>query len=73
MPPHIPPPEPPTSDRDLHPLAAAAVALVAVKLLAHIATNLWTPYEFHRDAFLYMAMGTHLRILHMDFPPLIAL
>jgi hypothetical protein len=38
----------------------------------HVAANVWTPYEFHRDAFLYMAMGTHLRILHMDFPPLMA-
>jgi len=49
------------------------LALVVVKLLAHVATNIWTPYEFHRDAFLYMAMGSHLRILHMDFPPLMAL
>jgi hypothetical protein len=73
MPPSAPPPEVPTTDRDVQPIAAAAVALVAVKLLAHLAANIWTPYEFHRDAFLYMAMGTHLRILHMDFPPLIAL
>jgi hypothetical protein len=55
------------------PLATTALVLVTVKLLAHVATNIWTPYEFHRDAFLYMAMGTHLRILHMDFPPLMAL
>ncbi len=54
-------------------LATVALTLVAIKLTAHIAANIWTPYEFHRDAFLYMAMGTHLRILHMDFPPLIAL
>ena len=46
------------------------LALVAVKLATHIAANVWTPYEFHRDAFLYTAMGSHLRILHMDFPPL---
>jgi len=59
--------------RDLPPLSAMALGLVAVKLAAHIAANIWTPYEFHRDAFLYMAMGTHLRILHMDFPPLMAL
>jgi len=50
-----------------------ALTLVAVKLAAHVAANIWTPYEFHRDAFLYMAMGSHLRILHMDFPPLMAL
>lgn len=32
-----------------------------------------TPYEFHRDELLYFSMGTHLRLFHMDFPPLIAL
>jgi len=61
------------NSRDLPPLSAIALALVAVKLAAHVATNIWTPYEFHRDAFLYMAMGSHLRILHMDFPPLMGL
>jgi hypothetical protein len=54
------------------PLATTAIVLIVAKLLAHVATNIWTPYEFHRDAFLYMAMGTHLRVLHMDFPPLMA-
>jgi 4-amino-4-deoxy-L-arabinose transferase-like glycosyltransferase len=57
----------------LQTLSAVALAIVAVKLAAHVAVNIWTPYEFHRDAFLYMAMGSHLRILHMDFPPLMAL
>ena len=47
--------------------------LVAVKLLLHLATNAFSPYEFHRDAFLYMAMGEHLRLWRMDFPPFIAL
>jgi len=61
------------NSRDLPPLSAIALALVAVKLAAHVAANIWTPYEFHRDAFLYMAMGSHLRILHMDFPPLMGL
>jgi hypothetical protein len=63
----------PGTSRLIPPLATAAIVLVAAKLLAHVAANVWTPYEFHRDAFLYMAMGTHLRILHMDFPPLMAL
>jgi len=63
----------PVADLERPRLAKAALALVAVKLVAHLATNIWTPYEFHRDAFLYMSMGTHLRIFHMDFPPLIAL
>jgi 4-amino-4-deoxy-L-arabinose transferase-like glycosyltransferase len=31
------------------------------------------PYEFHRDEFLYMAMGEHLRLFRMDFPPFIAM
>jgi hypothetical protein len=46
--------------------------LVAVKLFLHLATNAFTPYEIHRDAFLYMAMGEHLRFFTMDFPPGIA-
>jgi hypothetical protein len=47
--------------------------VVAVKLLLHLATNAFTPYEFHRDAFLYIAMGEHLRLFTMDFPPGIAM
>lgn len=54
-------------------IAVAAVGtLVAVKLLLHLATNAFGPYEIHRDAFLYMAMGEHLRFFTMDFPPGIA-
>jgi hypothetical protein len=49
------------------------VTLAAVKLLLHLATNAFSPYEFHRDAFLYMAMGEHLRLFTMDFPPGIAM
>ena len=49
------------------------VVLVGVKLLLHVATAAVTPYEFHRDELLYFSMGTHLRLFHMDFPPLIAL
>jgi hypothetical protein len=47
--------------------------LGGVVLGIHVVTNLITPYEFHRDELLYFAMGTHLRLFHMDFPPLIAL
>jgi 4-amino-4-deoxy-L-arabinose transferase-like glycosyltransferase len=53
-------------------LGAVAV-LLGLKLGAHVVTNLVTPYEFHRDEFLYLAMGTHFRPLHMDFPPMMAL
>lgn len=56
-----------------HPVATAALGLVALKLLAHLATAWLTPYEFHRDEFLYFAMGNHLRLLHMDFPPMSAM
>jgi hypothetical protein len=48
-------------------------ALAGLTLLAHLATNLFSPYGFHRDEFLYMAMGRHLRLWQMDFPPLIAI
>ena len=47
--------------------------MAVVVLLIHIATNLVTPYEFHRDEFLYFAMGEHLRLWRMDFPPFIAI
>ncbi|MFQ5703663.1 MAG: hypothetical protein ACE5HT_06545 [Gemmatimonadales bacterium] len=47
--------------------------LAAVEFTLHLATNALGPYEFHRDEFLYMAMGEHLRLWHMDFPPFIAM
>jgi hypothetical protein len=58
---------PPVSDQ------ALIVGLLAVKLLVHLVAAGITPYEFHRDEFLYFSMGTHLRLFHMDFPPMIAL
>ena len=59
---------------DRPPIAVGViVALVAVKLIAHFATNLFGPYEIHRDAFLYFAMGEHLSLWRMDFPPFIAM
>lgn len=55
-------------------MALAVVgALIAVKLALHFATNALGPYEFHRDEFLYMAMGEHLQLFRMDFPPFIAM
>ncbi len=48
-------------------------ALAGLKLALHLGTNAFGPYEFHRDEFLYMAMGEHLRLWHMDFPPFIAM
>jgi 4-amino-4-deoxy-L-arabinose transferase-like glycosyltransferase len=52
---------------------AIIVGLVTVKVLIHLVAAAITPYEFHRDEFLYFSMGTHLRLFHMDFPPMIAL
>ncbi|HSG82508.1 MAG TPA: glycosyltransferase family 39 protein [Gemmatimonadota bacterium] len=52
---------------------AVAGALVGLNLALHLATNAVGAYEFHRDAFLYMAMGEHLRLFAMDFPPFIAI
>jgi hypothetical protein len=49
------------------------VTLVALKLVLHFTTNVFGPYEFHRDEFMYMAMGEHLRLWSMDFPPAIAI
>jgi 4-amino-4-deoxy-L-arabinose transferase-like glycosyltransferase len=63
------PPRPAAPDAGT-PLIAA---LVAVKLAVHLAAIALTPYEFHRDEFLYFSMGTHLRLFHMDFPPMTAL
>ncbi len=47
--------------------------LASLKVGLHVASNAFGPYEFHRDEFLYFAMGEHLRLLHMDFPPFIAI
>ncbi|UCD25270.1 MAG: glycosyltransferase family 39 protein, partial [Gemmatimonadota bacterium] len=47
--------------------------MVVVKLALHFGVNLLGPYEFHRDEFLYMAMGEHLQLWSMDFPPFIAI
>ena len=47
--------------------------LAALALALHLAVNFATPYEFHRDEFLYFAMGRHLQLWRMDFPPFIAI
>ncbi|MEO7997050.1 MAG: glycosyltransferase family 39 protein, partial [Gemmatimonadaceae bacterium] len=53
--------------------APTAAGISIAVLVIHIITNFITPYGFHRDEFLYLAMGEHLRIWQMDFPPFIAL
>ncbi|MBI1809776.1 MAG: glycosyltransferase family 39 protein [Gemmatimonadetes bacterium] len=59
-------PRPPVFTRQL---AAFAVA----KLLVHVIVNAVTRFGFQRDEFLYFAMGEHLRLWRMDFPPGIAM
>lgn len=51
----------------------AAVGVTMFVLVMHIMANVITPYELHRDEFLYLAMGEHLRLWRMDFPPFIAI
>lgn len=64
----------PTPAPDRAPFASRIVYSVAGLMLAlHLVTNLVSPYGIHRDEFLYFAMGRHLRLWHMDFPPLIAM
>ena len=47
--------------------------LAAGIVVAHVIVNATSPYGFHRDEFLYFAMGRHLRLFAMDFPPFIAM
>jgi hypothetical protein len=44
----------------------------AIKLVLHVAVNARAPYGIHRDELLYLAMGRHLKLWGMDFPPAIA-
>jgi 4-amino-4-deoxy-L-arabinose transferase-like glycosyltransferase len=62
-----------STDRRIDPHLDLIVGLIVLKLVVHLVAAGMTPYEFHRDEFLYFSMGTHLRLFHMDFPPMIAL
>jgi hypothetical protein len=56
------------------PFAAHVVlTLATLKIILHMVVLAITPYGIQRDAFLYFAMGDHLRLWHMDFPPMIAI
>jgi 4-amino-4-deoxy-L-arabinose transferase-like glycosyltransferase len=56
------------------PLATRAVAALSTFVVAlHVVVDWLSPYGFQRDEFLYMAMGRHLRLWRMDFPPFIAM
>jgi hypothetical protein len=55
------------------PAWGLVAGLAAAKLALHLAVNATSPYGFHRDELLYLAMGRHLHLWRMDFPPAIAL
>ena len=55
------------------PTSRVVMALVALTVLLHFATNLFSPYGIQRDEFLYLAMGRHLHLFRMEFPPAIAI
>lgn len=75
-PPHLTPTRVPTATVRAGvrpPLAVRSVAALAAAVgLLHVAANVWSPYGVHRDELLYLAMGAHLRLWAMDFPPGIA-
>ena len=55
-------------------MACSAVLALAISVVdIHLATNLFAPYGVHRDEFLYLAMGRHLDLFRMEFPPAIAI
>jgi 4-amino-4-deoxy-L-arabinose transferase-like glycosyltransferase len=55
-------------------LASRAVAALSLFAFAvHVLADWFSPYGFQRDEFLYMAMGRHLQLWRMDFPPFIAI
>lgn len=51
----------------------APLAIAAITFVTHLAVVAFGPYGPHRDALLYYAMGEHLRLFGMDFPPFIAI
>jgi dolichyl-phosphate-mannose-protein mannosyltransferase len=63
--------EPPTTR---HTIAWRPLTILGgLVALLHVLVNRFSPYGFQRDEFLYMAMGRHLRLWRMDFPPFIAM
>ncbi|MBU6400025.1 MAG: glycosyltransferase family 39 protein [Verrucomicrobia bacterium] len=56
------------------PLAGLGLITVfaLLSLAIHLVTLAITPYGIHRDELLYLAMGKHLQLWRMGFPPAIA-
>ena len=69
----MPSPAVPMSMPDERDRSARVWWLALALFVAHAAINKWSAFEFHRDEFLYLAMGDHLQWWRMDFPPFIAL
>ena len=54
-------------------VSRVVIWLMAVTIATHFATNILSPYGIQRDEFLYLAMGRHLHLWRMEFPPAIAI
>ncbi|HEV7704432.1 MAG TPA: glycosyltransferase family 39 protein, partial [Gemmatimonadaceae bacterium] len=64
----------PSAHASRPPLASFSVAALSVFAFAlHVCVDWLSPYGLQRDEFLYMAMGRHLQLWRMDFPPFIAI
>lgn len=61
-----------TSQHNTDRISASVVGIAIAAFLVHICVNIISPYGVHRDEFLYIAMGEHLQLWKMDFPPFIA-
>lgn len=48
------------------------IAFPLLKFFIHLITNIATPYGFHRDEFLYIALGEHIGWGFLEVPPSIA-
>ena len=51
-------------------ILALLFAIAALKLLLHLAINLWGGYEIFRDELYYLACADHLAWGYVDQPPL---
>jgi len=63
-------------DRTLQEALRLAALFAAIKLLLHIAANLWEAhigYGYFRDEFYYIACGRHMDWGYVDHGPLVAL
>lgn len=59
--------------RASRPWSRLPFALAALVVALHVVVNATGAYGIHRDEYLYLAMGEHVRLWAMDFPPMIAL